>query len=77
MGSKRKSFLLKNSEKNFSPIVEQDSYLYKKGRIKMLKKVAVIMGSDSDWDIVKKAVNCLKEYGVETEVHVKIGRAHV
>lgn len=36
----------------------------------MLKKVAVIMGSDSDWDIVKKAVNCLKEYGVETEVHV-------
>ncbi len=36
----------------------------------MLKKVAVIMGSDSDWDIVKKAVDCLKEYGVETEVHV-------
>lgn len=36
----------------------------------MLKKVAVIMGSDSDWDIVKKAVDCLKEYGIETEVHV-------
>ena len=28
------------------------------------------MGSDSDWDIVKKAVDCLKEYGIETEVHV-------
>ena len=36
----------------------------------MLKKVAVIMGSDSDWDTVKKAIDCLKEYGVETEVHV-------
>ena len=36
----------------------------------MNKKVAVIMGSDSDWPIVKKAVDVLKEYGVETEVHV-------
>lgn len=36
----------------------------------MLKKVAVIMGSDSDWATVKKAVDCLKEFGVETEVHV-------
>lgn len=36
----------------------------------MLKKVAVIMGSDSDWAIVKKAVDCLKEYHVETEVRV-------
>ncbi|HIQ58968.1 MAG TPA: 5-(carboxyamino)imidazole ribonucleotide mutase [Candidatus Merdivicinus intestinavium] len=36
----------------------------------MSKKVAVIMGSDSDWGTVKKAVAVLKEYGVETEVHV-------
>lgn len=36
----------------------------------MRKKVAVIMGSDSDWGIVKKAVAVLREYGVETEVHV-------
>ena len=34
------------------------------------KKVAVIMGSDSDWGTVKKAVAVLREYGVETEVHV-------
>ena len=36
----------------------------------MAKKVAVIMGSDSDWGTVKKGVAVLKEYGVETEVHV-------
>ena len=36
----------------------------------MLKKVAVIMGSDSDLPIVKKAIDCLKEFGVETEVHI-------
>ncbi|MGI5855041.1 MAG: 5-(carboxyamino)imidazole ribonucleotide mutase [Candidatus Merdivicinus sp.] len=36
----------------------------------MSKKVAVIMGSDSDWGTVKKAVAVLREYGVETEVHV-------
>lgn len=28
------------------------------------------MGSDSDWPVVKKAVDVLKEYGVETEAHV-------
>ena len=36
----------------------------------MRKKVAVIMGSDSDWGTVKKAVAVLREYGVETEAHV-------
>ena len=36
----------------------------------MLKKVAVIMGSDSDWPIVKKAVDCLDEFGVKSEVHI-------
>ena len=35
-----------------------------------MKKVAVIMGSDSDWNVVKKAVATLKEYGVPVEVHV-------
>ena len=29
----------------------------------MSKKVAVIMGSDSDWGTVKKGVAVLKEYG--------------
>ena len=36
----------------------------------MLKKVAVIMGSDSDLPIVKDAVKELKAYGVPFEVHV-------
>ncbi|MGN0454636.1 MAG: 5-(carboxyamino)imidazole ribonucleotide mutase [Ruminococcus sp.] len=35
-----------------------------------MKKVAVIMGSDSDFSVVKKAVNKLKEFGVPYEVHV-------
>ncbi len=35
-----------------------------------MKKVAVIMGSDSDLPVVEKAVNTLKEYGVPSEVHV-------
>ncbi|MBD5146292.1 MAG: 5-(carboxyamino)imidazole ribonucleotide mutase [Ruminococcus sp.] len=36
----------------------------------MSKKVAVIMGSDSDFLIVKDAVKELKAYGVPVEVHV-------
>ena len=36
----------------------------------MAKKVAVIMGSDSDWGTVKGAVKMLKSFDVETEVHV-------
>lgn len=35
-----------------------------------MKKVAVIMGSDSDLPIVEKGIRVLKEYGVPTEVHV-------
>ncbi|WP_278247741.1 5-(carboxyamino)imidazole ribonucleotide mutase [Candidatus Soleaferrea massiliensis] len=34
------------------------------------KKVAVIMGSDSDLPVVKGAVQTLKNFGIETEVHV-------
>lgn len=33
-------------------------------------KVAVIMGSDSDWPILKPAVELLKEFGIESEVVV-------
>lgn len=36
----------------------------------MAKKVAVIMGSDSDWGVVQKAVKTLKQFEIETEVHV-------
>ncbi len=35
-----------------------------------MKKVAIIMGSDSDFPIVSKAVKKLQEFGVEYEVHV-------
>ena len=35
-----------------------------------MKKVAVIMGSDSDLKVVEKAITTLKAYGVETEVHI-------
>lgn len=36
----------------------------------MSKKVAVIMGSDSDFPVVKSAITELKKYGVECECHV-------
>lgn len=36
----------------------------------MAKKVAVIMGSDSDFPVVKAAVEKLKAFGVPYEVHV-------
>lgn len=35
-----------------------------------MKKVAVIMGSDSDLSIVRPAIDTLKEYGVPCEAHV-------
>ena len=35
-----------------------------------MKKVGIIMGSDSDLPVVEKAINTLAEYGVPYEVHV-------
>ena len=35
-----------------------------------MKKVAVIMGSDSDLPVVEKAIDTLKEFGIPYEVHV-------
>lgn len=35
-----------------------------------MKKVAVIMGSDSDLPVVEPAIETLKEFGVPTEVHI-------
>ena len=35
-----------------------------------MKKVGIIMGSDSDLPVVEKAINVLKEYEVPFEVHV-------
>jgi 5-(carboxyamino)imidazole ribonucleotide mutase len=34
------------------------------------KQVLVIMGSDSDWPVMKKAVETLREFGVAFEAHV-------
>ena len=36
----------------------------------MAKKVAVIMGSDSDLPVVKKAIDKLKAFGIPVEAHV-------
>ena len=35
-----------------------------------MKKVGILMGSDSDLPIVEKAIDTLKQYGVPFEVHV-------
>lgn len=35
-----------------------------------MKKIAIIMGSDSDLPKVEKAINTLKEFEVEYEVHI-------
>ena len=35
-----------------------------------MKKVGILMGSDSDLPVVEKAINTLKDYGVPYEVHV-------
>ena len=35
-----------------------------------MKKVGIIMGSDSDLPVVQKAIDTLSEYGVPYEVHV-------
>ena len=33
-------------------------------------KVAVVMGSDSDWDVMESCVKQLKEFGIEADVNV-------
>lgn len=35
-----------------------------------MKKIGIIMGSDSDLPVVSKAMDTLKEYGVPFEVHI-------
>lgn len=35
-----------------------------------MKKVAIIMGSDSDWPVVKSACTVLKDFGVSFEAHI-------
>ena len=38
----------------------------------MSKKVAVIMGSDSDWPVVKAACAQLTEFGIPYEGHLSL-----
>ena len=35
-----------------------------------MPKAGIVMGSDSDFKVMKKALDILKEFGVETEVRV-------
>lgn len=35
-----------------------------------MKKIGIIMGSDSDLPVVEKAIDTLKEFGAEYEVHI-------
>lgn len=35
-----------------------------------MKKVAILMGSDSDFGVMSKVVSVLKEFGIPVEVHV-------
>ena len=35
-----------------------------------MKKVAIIMGSDSDWPVVKSACTVLKDFGIPFEAHI-------
>lgn len=35
-----------------------------------MKKIGIVMGSDSDLPVVSKAISVLKEYGVPYEVHI-------
>ena len=35
-----------------------------------MKKIGIVMGSDSDLPVVSKAIDTLKDYGVPFEVHV-------
>ncbi len=48
-----------------STLIFTNSFLERKGM-----KVGILMGSKSDLDVVKPAVNVLKKFGVETEVRV-------
>lgn len=39
-------------------------------RMNTMKKIGIVMGSDSDLPVVSKAVDMLKEFGVPFEVHI-------
>lgn len=42
----------------------------RKGEGKHMAKAAVIMGSDSDWNVMQNAVKTLKSFEIEVETHI-------
>ena len=44
--------------------------LHLKGLILLMRKIGILMGSDSDLPVVEKAIDTLKDFGVPYEVHV-------
>ena len=42
-----------------------------------MKKVAVIMGSDSDWPVVKGACQQLETFGIPYEAHILLSLIHI
>ena len=65
----RHEFTVMPSEENvFRAVTEAMLPLIRKGVC--MKKVAIIMGSDSDLPVVEKGISVLKDYGVPVEVHV-------
>ncbi len=64
---------------NYSRYCKNLSYLKEVNLIKFsiivhtvvrIPKVAVVMGSKSDWDVMKEAVDILKQFGVDVDVRV-------
>ena len=63
-----------NADRPSSPTYSVGLYYFLTGQyeeaIILMKKIAVIMGSDSDLPVVEKALDVLKEYEAPFEVHV-------
>lgn len=60
--------VMPSGEDVFRAVTEAVLPLIRKGVC--MKKVAIIMGSDSDLPVVEKGISVLKDYGVPVEVHV-------
>ena len=56
-----RSFLCLNTDKKLNDFERNGLFM---------KKVGIVMGSDSDLPVVEKAIDTLKEFGVPYEVHV-------
>lgn len=41
-----------------------------------MKKIAIVFGSDSDWPVMKKCYEALKEFDVGLEIHIEAMSAH-